>query len=52
MANELHTYKEEAAAEYDRAGRYPFENIELLQKAGYFGAPVPIEYGGLGVESV
>jgi alkylation response protein AidB-like acyl-CoA dehydrogenase len=39
------------AAEHDRDGSYPFEAIEALKAAGYFGAPVPIELGGLGVWS-
>ena len=37
------------AAEHDRDGTYPFEAIDALKAAGYFGAPVPVELGGLGV---
>src|SRR5436853_2756835 len=40
-----------SAAEHDRDGSYPFEAIDLLKAAGYFGAPVPVELGGLGVSS-
>src|SRR5215216_5475492 len=40
------------AAEHDRDGSYPFENIEALRLAGYFAAPVPRELGGLGVSSI
>jgi L-evernosamine nitrososynthase len=40
------------AAARDRDGRYPFEGIGALQRAGYFGAPVPEELGGLGVGSI
>jgi alkylation response protein AidB-like acyl-CoA dehydrogenase len=40
------------AAARDREGRYPFEGIAALRRAGYFGAPVPEELGGLGVGSV
>src|SRR5262245_56239104 len=36
----------------DRERRYPFAGIGALQRAGYFGAPVPAELGGLGVGSV
>lgn len=43
---------ERSAAEHDREGTYPFEAIDSLRDAGYFGAPVPEEFGGLGVESV
>jgi alkylation response protein AidB-like acyl-CoA dehydrogenase len=45
---------ERAAAfpgEHDREGTYPFEAIDALKEAGYFGAPVPVELGGLGVSS-
>jgi alkylation response protein AidB-like acyl-CoA dehydrogenase len=40
------------AAARDRDGSYPFEGIAALRQAGYFGAPVPEELGGLGVGSV
>ena len=40
------------AAEHDRDGSYPFEAIDALKAAGYFAAPVPVELGGLGVDSV
>ena len=36
----------------DRDGSYPFEGIGALRRAGYFGAPVPEELGGLGVGSI
>ena len=39
------------AAEHDRDGSYPFEAIDALKAAGYFAAPVPVELGGLGVDS-
>lgn len=42
----------DGAAARDRDGRYPFEGIGALQRAGYFGAPVPLQLGGLGVGSV
>jgi alkylation response protein AidB-like acyl-CoA dehydrogenase len=40
------------AATRDTERRYPFEGIGALKRAGYFGAPVPEELGGLGVGSV
>ena len=40
------------AAARDRDGSYPFEGIDALRRAGYFGAPVPEELGGLGVGSI
>jgi alkylation response protein AidB-like acyl-CoA dehydrogenase len=39
------------AAEHDREGTYPFEAIAALKAAGYFAAPIPIEFGGLGVST-
>jgi alkylation response protein AidB-like acyl-CoA dehydrogenase len=40
------------ADDNDREGRFSFENVEALKSAGYFAAPIPVECGGLGVESV
>ena len=40
------------AGEHDREGSYPFEAIEALKSRGYFSAPFPEEFGGLGVTSV
>jgi len=40
------------AAEHDRDGTYPLESIEELKRAGFFAAPVPEIYGGLGVDSI
>ena len=40
------------AGQHDKEGSYPFESIEALKAAGYFGAPIPEELGGLGVTSV
>lgn len=42
----------DGAAARDRDGTFPFEGIGALRRAGYFGAPVPEELGGLGVSSV
>ena len=48
LADDLAT----GAAARDRDRSYPFEGIGALQRAGYFGAPVPEQFGGLGVGSV
>ncbi len=42
----------ERADEYDRKGVFPLENIDDLKRSGAMAATVPVEYGGLGVESV
>lgn len=36
------------AAEYDRTGEFPVENIKELGRSGLMGLMVPPEYGGLG----
>lgn len=36
------------AAEVDEEERFPFETVEKMAKAGFFGIPVPKEYGGEG----
>ena len=36
------------AAEIDREGRFPHENYEKMRRAGYLGALIPTELGGLG----
>jgi len=51
IADELSEELATRAAEHDRDGTYPFEAIDALKAAGYFAAPVPVEFGGLGVSS-
>ena len=40
------------AAEHDRNGTFPVENISALKKSGFAGAAVPKEFGGMGVTSI
>ncbi len=40
------------AAEWDREERFPVEVAEKMAKLGYLGAPIPTEYGGMGVDAV
>ena len=46
MVAEQHLKPE--AAEYDRSGKLPLENIKRLGECGLMGLMVPPEYGGLG----
>ncbi len=36
------------AAEVDRSEQYPWDNVELLEEAGFFGMTIPTAYGGQG----
>ena len=38
--------------EYDRKGEFPMEVFHKLHEAGFFGAGVPEEYGGLGADTL
>jgi len=40
-----------AAAVHDREATFPFASFELLRTRGYFAAPLPTDFGGLGVSS-
>jgi len=51
IAEELSGQFAARAAKHDRDGTYPFEAIGALRAAGYFAAPISIEFGGLGVSS-
>ena len=37
------------AAEVDRSEEYPWDNVERLKAAGFFGMTIPRAYGGLGL---
>src|SRR3546814_8913945 len=39
------------AADFDRSGEFPLENIRLLGENGLMGIEVPHEYGGAGLRS-
>ena len=39
------------ASEHDREATFPHEAIDALKRAGYFAAPIPAQFGGLGVTS-
>src|SRR3954451_21202637 len=40
------------AAVRDDGARFPVRAVAALKRAGYFGAPVPEPFGGLGVGSI
>ncbi len=40
------------AAEFDRSGEFPLENIRAMGQLGLMGIEVPAEYGGAGMDSV
>ncbi|MDP7546410.1 MAG: acyl-CoA dehydrogenase family protein, partial [Alphaproteobacteria bacterium] len=37
------------AADVDRSEQYPWDNVETLKDAGFFGMTIPKEYGGKGL---
>ena len=37
------------AAEIDRSEEYPWDNVEILTKAGFMGMAIPKQHGGLGL---
>lgn len=41
-----------SAAEFDRSGEFPAENIRLLGENGLMGIEVPEAYGGAGLDSI
>jgi alkylation response protein AidB-like acyl-CoA dehydrogenase len=41
-----------AAAEFDRSGEFPLENVRVLGENGLMGIEVPHEYGGAGLDAI
>lgn len=50
LAQELAAEFAERAAEIDREGRFPHENIARLKESGYLAMPIPEELGGAGAD--
>jgi alkylation response protein AidB-like acyl-CoA dehydrogenase len=40
------------ASRHDREASFPYASIDALKRAGYFTAPIPVEFGGLGATCV
>ncbi|HET7560860.1 MAG TPA: acyl-CoA dehydrogenase family protein [Rhodanobacteraceae bacterium] len=40
------------AAEFDKSGQFPLDNIREMGKLGLMGIEVPVEYGGAGMDSI
>jgi alkylation response protein AidB-like acyl-CoA dehydrogenase len=40
------------ATQWDREERFPWEVVEKIKPLGYFGAPLPTEYGGMGLDAI
>jgi L-evernosamine nitrososynthase len=40
------------ASRHDREASFPHASIDALKRAGYFAAPIPVVFGGLGATSV
>ncbi|MDD7408921.1 MAG: acyl-CoA dehydrogenase family protein [Anaerovoracaceae bacterium] len=45
-------YIEPVAAELDKKGEFPFENVDRMAELGFLGMPFPKEYGGQGTDYV
>ena len=40
------------AREYDRSEEFPWPIVEKMKPLGFLGAPIPEEYGGMGLDSI
>jgi alkylation response protein AidB-like acyl-CoA dehydrogenase len=40
------------ASQHDREASFPYASVDALKRAGYFTAPIPVAFGGLGATSV
>jgi alkylation response protein AidB-like acyl-CoA dehydrogenase len=52
LAETLATELAACASAHDREASFPYAGVDALKRAGYFTAPIPEVYGGLGVTSV
>jgi alkylation response protein AidB-like acyl-CoA dehydrogenase len=52
LAEELAADFATRAVQHDREGSFAHENIDALRRSGYLAAPVPAEFGGMGVDCV
>ncbi len=37
---------------YDKAGNFPVKHLDALRQSGFLYAPIPVEAGGMGIESI
>jgi hypothetical protein len=40
------------AREYDRSEQFPWPIVEKMRPLGFLGAPIPVEYGGMGLDAI
>src|SRR5919205_2561520 len=40
------------ATENDRNERFPWDILEKMKPLGFLGAPIPTEYGGMGIDAI
>jgi hypothetical protein len=40
------------ARDYDRSEHFPWPIVEKMRPLGFLGAPIPVEYGGMGLDAV
>ena len=52
LADELALEIGRHAAKHDREASFPFESLAVVKRSGYLAAPIPEEFGGLGVTSL
>jgi alkylation response protein AidB-like acyl-CoA dehydrogenase len=52
MRDFTETHIRPVAREYEHAGRYPTEIVEVMKEMGLFGLTIPVEYGGQGADMV
>ena len=52
LAEDLATEFATRAGQHDRESSFAHENVEALRRTGYLAAPIPLECGGMGVDSI